>query len=117
MLRLSHASWLLLPAALLGGCPIYSDGCQANDDCEPGYACDYPSGTCQVPDYTGGVTPGPTRCHTSSDCADGLVCDRYLRCSTPGGEAGADGMAGANGTAAASGSGAGGAGESGAAGR
>jgi hypothetical protein len=92
MLRLFHATWLILPAALLGGCPIYSDGCITYADCAPGYGCDA-TGACLPIQYTQ-VTPGPARCTDSSDCAEGLVCDRYRRCVTPGGEAGAVGSGG-----------------------
>src|SRR5690242_15153533 len=59
MLRLFHVLWLAVPAAMLGGCPVYADGCVSNDDCDYGYFCDYPSGTCQKVDTqpTEGGTP------------------------------------------------------------
>jgi hypothetical protein len=98
MLRLSHALWLFLPAATLGGCPVYSDGCGTDEDCDYGYACQYASGQCIPIKYeTQGGTP--PRCRTTDDCDDGLVCDRYSRCVTEGGEAGAggDGASGAAG--------------------
>ena len=90
MLRLFHALWLAVPAAMLGGCPVYPDGCAMNDDCDYGYFCDYPSGTCQKisTQPTEGGTP---RCRTSEDCDAGLVCDRYHRCAPEGGDAGAGG--------------------------
>jgi hypothetical protein len=96
MLRISHARWLLLPALMLGGCPVYPDGCGTSDDCDYGYACHEQSGQC-VPLQTESPGDNPPRCRKTEDCDDGLVCDRYARCVTPGGEAGAGGEAGGGG--------------------
>ncbi len=101
MLRLSHALWLVLPAAMLGGCPVYSDGCGTDEDCDYGYACQDASGQCVLiePEAPGDTPP---RCRTTEDCEAGLVCDRYSRCVTEGGEAGAgSGGAGGEGGAGA----------------
>jgi len=83
---------------------MYGDGCVTNEDCAPDYRCDYPSGACQPPQFVE-LPPGPDRCNKTSDCADGKICDRYLRCVTPGGESG---TGGAGGEAGAPSSGAGG---------
>jgi hypothetical protein len=100
MLRFSHALWLAVPAALLGGCPVYSDGCITREDCDQGYACDHPTGTCQLIAIDG--APGPARCLTTDDCDVGLVCDRYSRCVEPSGEGGASGQGGTGGQGGAS---------------
>ena len=78
---------------------MYADGCVTNEDCAPSYQCDYPSGSCR-PSQDVEVPTGPERCNTTSDCSDGKICDRYLRCVAPGGEAGAGGAAGEAGTPA-----------------
>jgi hypothetical protein len=93
MPRFSHALWLLLPAATLGGCPVYPDACASSEDCDFGYACHYPSGQC-VALEPAPSDAGPPRCRTTEDCDEGLVCDRYSRCVTEGGEAGMGGAAG-----------------------
>lgn len=74
----------------MGGCPVYPNGCESDQDCDYGYVCDYPSAQC-IP-YDQGI-PGPDRCHSSSDCDPGLVCDAYDRCVPPstGGAAGEGG--------------------------
>jgi hypothetical protein len=102
MLRLSRVPWLVLPALLVAGCPVYSDGCVVSADCDYGYYCDEPSGQClAVSKVTPEGTSGPARCETSSDCDEGLVCDRYKRCMPPEGAAGGSGTAGEGGTAGA----------------
>jgi hypothetical protein len=96
MLRLFHALWLLLPAAMLGGCPVYPDSCATSDDCDFGYACHHSSGQCVLLE-TAPSGKSPPRCRTTEDCDEGFICDRYLRCVTERGEAGMGGAAGTSG--------------------
>jgi hypothetical protein len=73
--------------ALLGGCPIYSDGghsnggCVTSNDCPGGTSCDTVSGSCVAPQ--GGTCTIPTDCASGQTCAANGLCQPG-DCSTNG---------------------------------
>jgi len=73
--------------ALLGGCPIYSDGghsnggCVTSNDCPGGTSCDTVSGSCVAPQ--GGTCTTPTDCASGQTCAANGLCQPG-DCSTNG---------------------------------
>jgi hypothetical protein len=99
MPRLFAVLFMLLPPVVVAGCPVYDSDCDSDRDCAPGYECSQRSCVAETP-----VGPAPGRCHTSDECSDGLVCDRYNRCvDPPNGAAGEGGSGGTSGAAGAGG--------------
>ena len=88
-----------LPPIAMAGCPVYGRGCVENGrdyDCAPGYVCS--QNECVAKSKP---VPGPGRCHDTSECRLGQICDRYNRCvdesNGTAGEGGVPGSAGVGG--------------------
>jgi hypothetical protein len=75
MKRVSFA-FLVFPALVAAGCPVYDDGCFEDSDCGPGYLCTAPGGECVLDQPA-----SPTRCSAPAECSAGETCDRFGRCS------------------------------------